>query len=89
MSHESADSETAALLRAIGKVRAPEPRVLEDAREALWSVVAREVLGLGPAGEARTWSGGEDADSRMARRRQAGRSRDGRKTAMGGEDPQA
>jgi hypothetical protein len=89
MSHESADTEAAALLRAIGKVRAPEPRVLEDAREALWSDVASEVLSLGPAGEEITTSGGEDADSRRARRRRAGRSRGERKTAIGEGDPQA
>ena len=77
MSHESAEFEGDELLRAIGQVRAPEPRVLEDAREALWSAVVRDMLGRGPEGET------------TARRSQAGGSRGERKTAMGGSDPQA
>jgi hypothetical protein len=36
------------LLRALGKVAMPEQRVLEDAREALWSAIAGEMLGIGP-----------------------------------------
>jgi hypothetical protein len=71
MSHESAEFEGDELLRAIGQVRAPEPRVLEDAREALWSAVVRDMPGLGPGGE------------RTAGRRQAGGSRGERKTATG------
>ncbi len=93
MSHESAEFEAGEVLRAVGKVRAPKPRVLEDAREVLWSAVASEMLGLGPAGEQRTTTGGstegDEEDRRMAHRRQAARSRGGRKTAMGGGDPQA
>jgi hypothetical protein len=93
MSHEWAEFEGDELLRATGRVPAPEPRVLEDARGVLWSAVAREMLGLGPAGEHRTTTGestgGEEADRRTARRRQAARSPDERKTAMGGGDPQA
>jgi hypothetical protein len=54
MSDESAEFKADEQLHAIGKVPAPERRVVDDAREVLWSAVAREMLGLGPAGQPRT-----------------------------------
>jgi hypothetical protein len=78
MSDKSAGFETGELLRAIGKVQMPEPRVLEDAREVLWSAIASEMLGIGPAGE---------QNDRTTRRRQTDRSPDERKMSTGGEDP--
>ena len=70
MSDNSAEFE---LLRAIGQVRRPEPRVLEDAREALWSAVASAMLDIGPAGE--------------QTRRQPGRSHNERRMPTGAADP--
>jgi hypothetical protein len=52
-----AEPDTAGQLRALGEVRAPAPGVLQAAREVLWSAVAEETLGAGPAGE----SGGTTA----------------------------
>ena len=45
MSDEWAQYEAAEVLRALGSVRMPAPRVLEGAREALWSAIATEMLG--------------------------------------------
>jgi hypothetical protein len=91
MTDESAEFETGELLSAIGKVQIPEPRVLEDAREVLWSAIASEMLGIGPAGEQAIVTGGSagaDEDHRKAvRRRQTERSRDDRRMSMGGGDP--
>ncbi len=74
MSDESAGLETGELLSAIGKVRMPEPRVLEDAREVLWSAIASEMLGIGPSGEQATVTGGsaggDEDHRRTVRRRQ-------------------
>jgi DNA-directed RNA polymerase specialized sigma24 family protein len=36
---------------AAGQVPIPEPRVLQEAREALWSAIASEMLGMGSARE--------------------------------------
>ena len=72
MSDKSAEFEAGELLRAIGRVRSPAPRVLEDAREVLWSAIASEMLGVG---------------SRTTRRRQADRPQGERKMSMGGGDP--
>jgi hypothetical protein len=73
MSKEPPDFATAELLRAIGAARAPEPRVLEDAREVLWSAIASEMLGHGSAAAQRTATGeaaaGAEQDRGTARRR--------------------
>ena len=53
--------EAGEVLRALGEVPEPEPNVLDDAREVLWSAVAREMLGLEPAGEPRTVTATERA----------------------------
>jgi len=91
MSDESAEFETGELLSAIGKVQMPEPRVLEDAREVLWSAIASDMLGIGPAGEQVTVTGGsaggDEDHRRTVRRRQTERSRDDRRMSMGGGDP--
>jgi hypothetical protein len=80
MSDKSAEFDAGELLRAIGEVRMPAPRVLEDARAVLWSAVASETLGMGrPAGR--------EEQHRATRRRQTDRSQDGRKMSMGGGDP--
>lgn len=49
MSDDMAEFEADRLLRAIGQVQLPAPRVLEAAREALWSAIASEMLGTAPA----------------------------------------
>jgi hypothetical protein len=87
MSDNSAEFE---LLRAIGQVRRPEPRVLDDAREALWSAVASAMLDIGPAGEQTTTVGrsaGRQVDHRPARRHQPDRSQNERRMSTGGADP--
>jgi hypothetical protein len=87
MSDNSAEFE---LLRAIGQARRPAPRVLEDAREALWSAVASAMLDIGPAGEQTTTVGrsaGTQEDHRPARRHQPDRSRSERGMSTGGADP--
>jgi hypothetical protein len=63
-------SEADELLREAGEVPPPEPRVLDEAREALWSVIAGELLGQDNRGP--------------ARRRQADRPQDGHTKSMGG-----
>jgi hypothetical protein len=92
MSDESAEFGTGELLSAIGKVRLPEPRALEDAREVLWSAIAREMLDTGSAGEQVTMTGestGREEDHRgTARRRQTERSKDKRRMSMGEGDPE-
>jgi hypothetical protein len=87
MSDELAEWETGGLLRALGEVRRPEPRVLEDAREVLWSAVASEMLGVGPSGEQATVTGADEDRRRTVRRRQTERSPDNRRMSMGGGDP--
>ena len=93
MSDESAWFEVGELLGAISRVGEPDPRVLEAAREVLWSAVAREMLGLRPVDEQGITTGGssdgreEEAERRGPRRRQTRRPPDDRKTAMGGRDP--
>jgi hypothetical protein len=86
MSDNSAEFE---LLRAIGQVRRPAPRVLEDAREALWSAVASAMLSIRPVGEQTTTAGGStgrEFGRRAARRPQPDGSQDGRRMSMGGGD---
>ena len=62
MSDEPGEFTGSELLRAAGQVSKPEPRVLAGAREALWSAIASELLGTGPASERpatgrhRTWA---------------------------------
>jgi hypothetical protein len=50
-------SEADELLRTAGEVPPTDPRVLEDARETLWSVIAEEMLGGqgGLVGEETSW----------------------------------
>jgi hypothetical protein len=89
MSDKPGESETSELLRAMGKVPMPEQRVLEDAREALWSAIASEMLGIGPAGDRVTATGGSagrEDHHRTTRRRQTN-PQDQRKMSMGGGDP--
>ena len=85
------------LLRTLGNVRMPEPQVLDDAREVLWSAI-NEMLGIGASGaigeQAAATEGsagrgstrGEEDRRRRVRRRQMGLSRDGRRMSMGGGD---
>jgi hypothetical protein len=92
MNPESAEFEASEVLRAIGATQAPEPRVLEDAREVLWSVIVGEMLGPGFAGAEATASerstgGGEEGRGRT-RAGQAGREPDEQKRARGGGDQQ-
>jgi hypothetical protein len=49
MTDNPAEFEGSELLAAMGTVQSPEPRILENAREVLWSAVATEMLGTGPA----------------------------------------
>jgi hypothetical protein len=74
MSYEPAEFENEELLRMVGDVRTPEPSVLEHARGVLWSVIASEMLGVGPAGERQ----------RRARRPQTGQTGGERRMSMGG-----
>ena len=50
MSDQPEESRAGELLRAIGDVPAPQPRVLDDAREALWAAVASAMLRIEPSG---------------------------------------
>ncbi len=91
MNDEPAGPETGELLSAIGKVAMPEPRVLDDAREVLWSAIAGEMLGTGPSGGpakqaavARGPAGGQEDRRRAVRRRQTERSPDDRRSTGGG-----
>jgi hypothetical protein len=86
MSDESGEFEADELLRALGKVQAPEPGVLEDAREVLWSAVAEEMLGVGAAGDEGTAAPGEEGRRGTTRRRQKAPSPGERRTRMGGTD---
>lgn len=91
MSDKSAQFEAGELLRAIGKVQLPEPRILTAAREALWSAVAGEMLGAGQAGEQATAgrgpAGRKQERPRTTRRRQTDAPRNERRMSMGGSDP--
>jgi hypothetical protein len=87
MSDEPGEFEGSELLRAAGRVRKPEPRVLAGAREALWSAIASEMLGTGPGGEQTAAAGREREPGRTARRRQAGRPQGEREVPAGGGDP--
>ena len=90
MSDKAAEFEAGDLLRALGKVRVPQPRVLDGAREALWSAIAGEMLGTGAAGEPAAATGGsvggEEELRKRRRRRQADLARDERRRSMGGGD---
>jgi hypothetical protein len=77
MSDESAKSGAGDLLHALGKVPMPEPRVLDDAREVLWSAIADEMLGIGAA---------SGHHRRKARRRQTDLPGGERRMSMGGGD---
>lgn len=88
MSEEPIEFEVGELLRMIGKARTPEPSVLEeDAREALWSAIASEMLGTGLAGEQVTVTAREER--RRSRRRPRASQPDGeRGMSMGGGEDQ-
>ena len=90
MSEEPRELEADELLRVVGRVRVPEPGVLEDAREVLWSAIAGEMTGTRPAGERSTvtgeLAGGGEAHRRRAQRRQAGQSDGARGMSAGGGD---
>jgi len=93
LTDESAEFVAVELLRAIGVVRPPEPHFLEEAREALWSVIASEMLGRGPAAAGSTAMGTStreaEEERRTVRRRQLGRSPDERRRALGGGPPKS
>jgi hypothetical protein len=72
--------ETDDLLRAAGEVPPPEPRVLDEARESLWSAIAGEMLGCHGIGGTTGGSAGREA----GRRRQPGRQENGHGMSMGG-----
>ena len=78
MSDNPTDFQAGELLRAIGTVPVPEPRVLENAREVLWSAVASEMLGIDPAAEQTTatqeLAGAHEQQHRTTRQRQPGQS---------------
>ncbi|HEY3954823.1 MAG TPA: hypothetical protein VGM53_15725 [Streptosporangiaceae bacterium] len=91
MSEEPAESGISELLRAAGTVAMPEPSVLQEAREALWSAIASEMLGLGSA-DARTaanrgTAAGEEDHRRTARWRRTDRPPDEGRKSLGGGDP--
>jgi hypothetical protein len=75
MSDERAEYEAAEVLRALGSVRTPAPRVLADAREALWLAIASE-----------TPDARETPGTSRAARRQANQSPAERKLSIGGGD---
>lgn len=89
MTEKPTESQADELLHAIGKVPMPAPRILEQAREVLWSAVAAEMLGPGPASEQTTATrrpaGGEEPH-RTARPRQTGRPQNERKMSQGRKD---
>jgi len=77
MSDEPAKFGAGDLLHALGKVQMPEPRVLDDAREVLWSAIADEMLGIGAAG---------GHHRRKTRRRQTDLPAGDRRMSRGGGD---
>jgi hypothetical protein len=91
MSDNPAEFDGGELLRVIGKVPVPEIGILEDAREALWSAIAIEMLGIDPSGERPAATGGparrEEEHRSATRRRRTDRPQDERRKAMGGGDP--
>jgi hypothetical protein len=86
MSEEPGEFTGSELLRAAGRVRKPEPRVLAGAREALWSAIASELLGTGQASE-RPAVAGRETGPGDGRRRQAGPPQGSREVPAGGGDP--
>lgn len=87
MSNKPIQLQTAQLLQAIGTVQAPAQRVLQTAREALWSAVASEMLDLGATGKPAT-AETQGRDSATARRRQASRPRNERKMSIDRRSPE-
>jgi hypothetical protein len=70
----------AELLRALGRVGPPAPRVLEAAREVLWSALAAEALSADAAGETltgETRAGGTDRSRPDIRRHRTQRDEPG------------
>lgn len=90
MSNELSQPTAAELLSALAKSPVPEPRVLDHARELLWSAIAEEILGTGPAGEQTATTTnparGEQHHQGPTRRRQTEAPRDERRMSMGGGD---
>lgn len=95
MSDESAEFGSGDLLHELGEVRMTERRVLDDAREVLWSAIADEMLGVGAAGEQETPTGGsagrgsarsEEDHRKKTQRRHTDLSRGERRTSTGGGD---
>ena len=58
MTEDMPEPDDDRLLCALGRVEPPDPAVLEAAREALWSVVAGEMLATDPSGGRKTRAAG-------------------------------
>jgi hypothetical protein len=91
MNDKPAESGTGELLRAAGQVPMPDPSVLQEAREVLWSAIASEMLGMGSADAQaaanRGSAGGEEDLRRKLRWRRTDRPPDEGRMSMGGGDP--
>jgi hypothetical protein len=88
MIDDSREFQAGELIRVIGKVQLPAPHVLESAREVLWSAVASEMIGIGPAAEQPATTGGSAGRGeghRTAPRRQPNLSQDDRRRSVGGD----
>jgi|HubBroStandDraft_5_1064220.scaffolds.fasta_scaffold971552_1 hypothetical protein len=72
MSSDNEGLQITEQLCAIGQVEQPAARVLDDARERLWSAIADEMLDSDLA-DRQTRSTGSDEHGRTARRRQQNR----------------
>lgn len=91
MNEEPGGFEADELLRMIGRAPAPAPGVLEEAREILWSAVAREMLGAGVPGEQAGATGkpaGRQEHRRSTRRPRTGQPDGERGMSMGGGEDQ-
>jgi hypothetical protein len=90
MSNEPSQPTATELLAPLAKIPMPEPRVLDHAREVLWSEIAEEMLGTGAAGEQAATTTkparGEQRHQGPTRRRQTQAPRDERRMSMGGGD---
>ena len=83
MTEDKAERENAALLGLIGQVEPPAPGVLQDAREALWSVVATQMLSAGAAADAEGMTAGEAGSAQARRTDPSGRPSRRRRTDPG------
>jgi hypothetical protein len=87
MSDQPEELQAGELLRAIGKVPEPNPRVLEDARETLWAAVASTMLRVEPSGgQAAATERPTGREHRAAHRHHTDRPEDKGKMSMGGGD---